>query len=87
MQQSETIPNSFKYAGEIYDNETGLYYLRASYYDPTMGRFVNEDAYEGQVTNPLSLNLCTYVQNNPLSFVDPSGNDPREIELMLNQGG
>ncbi|MFC0335616.1 RHS repeat-associated core domain-containing protein [Paenibacillus sepulcri] len=81
-QQSETIPNSFKYACEIYDNETGLYYLRARYYDPSMGRFINE-AYEGQVTNPLSLNLYTYVQNNPLGFVDPSGNDRCEIELML----
>lgn len=29
--QIEGISNSFKYAGEVYDAETGLYYLRASY--------------------------------------------------------
>ncbi|WP_171717202.1 RHS repeat domain-containing protein [Paenibacillus phytohabitans] len=73
ISQSEGIPNSFKYAGEIYDEETGLYYLRARYYDPSMGRFLNEDTYEGQIDNPLSLNLYTYVHNNPLIYVDPTG--------------
>ncbi|WP_410514400.1 RHS repeat-associated core domain-containing protein [Paenibacillus sp. BR2-3] len=72
--QTEGISNSFKYAGEIYDEDTGLYYLRARYYDPSIGRFLNEDTYEGQITNPLSLNLYTYGHNNPLMFIDPSGN-------------
>lgn len=52
--QIEETFNSFKYAGEVYDAETGLYYLRARYYDPSMGRFLNEDTYEGQIDNPLS---------------------------------
>ncbi|RUS43551.1 RHS repeat domain-containing protein [Cohnella sp. AR92] len=75
LQQTEdpSASNIFKYAGEVYDNETGLYYLRARYYDPSVGRFINEDTYEGQVNNPLSLNLYTYVQNNPLIYTDPSG--------------
>ncbi|WP_379147446.1 polymorphic toxin-type HINT domain-containing protein [Paenibacillus sp. sgz500992] len=72
--QTEGIPNSFKYAGEIYDEETGLYYLRARYYDPSIGRFLNEDTVEGQIDNPLSQNLYTYVGNNPLIRFDPSGN-------------
>ncbi|MEK4159517.1 MULTISPECIES: RHS repeat domain-containing protein [Paenibacillus] len=72
--QKEGISNPFKYAGEIYDEETGLYYLRARYYDPTIGRFLNEDTYEGQNDNPLSLNLYAYVHNNPLTNVDPTGN-------------
>ncbi|WDF51266.1 RHS repeat-associated core domain-containing protein [Paenibacillus sp. KACC 21273] len=71
--QQETVSNSFKYAGEAYDNETGLYYLKARYYDPSQGRFLNEDSYEGQITNPLSLNGYTYVHNNPLIYVDPTG--------------
>ncbi|RTE11540.1 RHS repeat-associated core domain-containing protein [Paenibacillus whitsoniae] len=71
--QTEGIANSFKYAGEQYDTETGLYYLRARYYDPSVGRFINEDTYEGQIDNPLSLNLYTYVHNNPLTNVDPTG--------------
>ncbi|WP_244157874.1 RHS repeat-associated core domain-containing protein [Paenibacillus typhae] len=71
--QTEGITNSFKYAGESYDSETGLYYLRARYYDPSTGRFINEDTYEGQIDNPLSQNLYTYVHNNPLIYVDPMG--------------
>ncbi|WP_438498618.1 RHS repeat-associated core domain-containing protein, partial [Paenibacillus sp. IHBB 3054] len=71
--QTEGIPNSFKYAGEVYDEETGLYYLRARYYDPSIGRFLNEDTVEGQIDNPLSQNLYTYVSNNPLIYTDPTG--------------
>jgi RHS repeat-associated protein len=71
--QTEGIQNSFKYAGEIYDTETGLYYLRARYYDPSIGRFLNEDTVEGQIDNPLSQNLYTYVHNNPLIYNDPTG--------------
>ena len=37
-----------------------------------------EDTYKGQVDNPLSLNRYTYVHNNPLRFVDPSGHRPAQ---------
>lgn len=74
-QQEEQTDNSFKYAGEYQDAETGLYYLNARYYDPSMGRFINEDTYEGQSNNPLSQNVYTYVQNNPLIYVDPTGHE------------
>ncbi|GBF74333.1 hypothetical protein PA598K_02671 [Paenibacillus sp. 598K] len=73
LQRDEGIENSFLYAGQQYDKETGLYYLRARYYDPAVGRFLNEDTYEGQITNPLSMNLYTYVENNPINWIDPSG--------------
>jgi len=49
----EEMNNPFRYAGEMYDQETGMYYLRARYYDPTMGRFISEDTYKGQIVNPL----------------------------------
>lgn len=58
-----------------YDKEWGLYYLRARYYDPSTARFISEDTYEGDITNPLSLNLYTYCANNPLIYVDPSGHE------------
>ena len=35
--------NPFRYSGEYFDEETGFYYLRARYYDPTIGRFLTED--------------------------------------------
>src|SRR3569832_1607698 len=68
----EQMSNPFKYSGEIYDDESGLIYLRARYYDPSDKRFISEDSYEGELTNPLSLNLYTYVENNPLINTDPS---------------
>jgi len=72
--EEETIDNPFRYSGEFWDESTGLQYLRARWYDPSMGRFINEDSYEGTLTNPLTLNLYTYVGNNPLIRWDPSGN-------------
>ncbi|WP_164828155.1 RHS repeat-associated core domain-containing protein, partial [Paenibacillus ehimensis] len=39
----------------------------------SVGRFMSQDTYEGDITNPLSLNLYTYVHNNPLTNVDPTG--------------
>ena len=64
----------YLYNGEATDITTGLQYLRARYYDPGMGRFVQEDTFLGYVQTPLSLNLYIYVQNNPLNYIDPSGN-------------
>ncbi|WP_249899447.1 RHS repeat-associated core domain-containing protein [Paenibacillus sp. PK3_47] len=84
--QVEGTSNSFKYTGEVYDAETGLYYLRARYYDPSMGRFLNEDTYEGQIDNPLSLNLYTYVHNNPLIYSDPTGHAAMAAGIYLVPG-
>ncbi|NEW08355.1 hypothetical protein GK047_20360 [Paenibacillus sp. SYP-B3998] len=76
VSQTENLPQPFKYSGEMQDDKVGLQYLRARWYDPSMGRFVGEDSYAGQVDNPLSLNRFTYVENNPLTKTDPSGHCP-----------
>ena len=61
--------NPFRYCAEYYDTETGYIYLRARYYDVKDGRFISEDpAKDG-------LNWYVYCGNNPVNFVDPSGND------------
>lgn len=69
----ERYVESIQYGGEFYDAESGLYYLRARYYDPYTARFISEDSYQGEDTNPLSLNLYTYAHNNPILFLDPTG--------------
>ncbi|MCM3748349.1 DUF6531 domain-containing protein [Paenibacillus pasadenensis] len=74
ISSQETVSNPFQYSGEYWDSKAGLQYLRARWYDPSMGRFITEDSYKGELTNPLSQNLYTYVHNNPLSYIDPSGN-------------
>ena len=65
--------NLFRYCGEYFDKETGTIYLRARYYDSTIGRFITEESYCGKDSDPLSLNLYTYCHNDPLNFFDPSG--------------
>lgn len=67
------VDNNITYAGYHYDEESGLYYLNARYYDSTTGRFLTEDSYQGQKTDPLSLNRYTYCHNNPVRYTDPSG--------------
>lgn len=73
--EEETVPNIFRYSGEYWDSTTNLQYLRARWYDPNAGRFVSKDPYQGSLDNPLSLNRYSYVVNNPLKFIDPTGND------------
>ncbi|MFC3341605.1 polymorphic toxin-type HINT domain-containing protein [Paenibacillus abyssi] len=63
----------FGYTGLGYDYTSGLNYARARYYQPELGRFISEDTYKGELNNPLTLNLYTYVHNNPLRYTDPSG--------------
>ncbi len=67
------ISNPFGYSGYQYDEETKTYYLNARMYDPQYARFLQEDTYRGKANDPLSLNLYTYVHNNPIRYFDPSG--------------
>jgi RHS repeat-associated protein len=65
--------NPFKYRAYIYDDETGLYYLKDRYYNPVWGRFLNADLELGAIGQPLSHNLYAYCNNNPVSYADPTG--------------
>ena len=70
-----TSDNPFLYCSEYFDAETETYYLRARYYNPANGRFTQQDAWAFMdPTDPLTLNLYTYCANNPVLYVDPSGN-------------
>jgi RHS repeat-associated protein len=69
-----------RFTGKYLDDSTGLYYFGARYYDPALGRFVSPDPlYMGDpercTTNPVACNLFAYANNNPMSFVDPTGLD------------
>ena len=82
-ESSDETGNPFAYNGEARD-VTGLDYLRARYYDSQVGTFLTEDSYSGELTDPLSQNLYSYVQNNPVNYTDPSGH----LRLgMLGGGG
>lgn len=70
---NDSDANPFRYCGEYFDAETGTIYLRARYYNPTIGRFISRDSVTGKIEDPLSLNLYTYCHNNPIIGIDPSG--------------
>jgi RHS repeat-associated protein len=65
-----------KFTGQEKDQETGLYYYGARYYDPAVGRFISPDSIVSDPINPQSLNRYTYVLNNPLRYTDPTGYEP-----------
>jgi len=71
------------YRGEQYDPDLALYYLRARYYNSSLGRYLSPDwsAQEepvpyAKLDDPQTLNLYSYMQNNPLSGTDPDGHSP-----------
>jgi RHS repeat-associated protein len=65
-----SLTNYFRFTGREFDTESGLYFLRNRYYDSLSGRFWNEDplGFAGD-----DVNFYTYVQNSPVSLVDPFG--------------
>jgi RHS repeat-associated protein len=81
VSQVEAVSNPFKYVGlfGVMDEGNGLLYMRARYYDPEMRRFLNKD--------PIGflggLNMYSYVQNNPVNFVDLNGKTAQEVELAI----
>jgi RHS repeat-associated protein len=66
-----SIANPFLYTGREFDDETGLYFYRARYYDPSIGRFISEDPIKFNG----GINFYSYVQNDPVNWVDPEGLD------------
>ena len=60
------VINPFRYRGYVYDEETGLYYLRSRYYNLKIGRFLNSDSL-------ILKNLFSYCHNAPVNNIDGTG--------------
>jgi RHS repeat-associated protein len=75
----------YLFTGKERDTESGNDFFNARYYASTTGRFLSPDpsglAY-AHLANPQSLNLYSYVRNNPLRFVDPTGLAGCQLEGM-----
>lgn len=66
---TSAIGNPYMFTGRRFDFETGLYFYRARYYSPSMGRFTSRDmaGYRD------GMNLYEYVRSNPIMYTDPLG--------------
>ncbi|VFM96335.1 MAG: RHS repeat-associated core domain-containing protein [Candidatus Kentron sp. G] len=61
--------NHLRYTGREQDPDTALYYYRARYYDPEVGRFLTEDPMGFKA----GINFYAYVENNPVNATDSTG--------------
>ena len=77
--KEETIQNRFGYTGEQYDPIAGLYYLRARFYNPVIGRFIQEDTYYG---DGLNLQIWNLMKTNGRCYVGV-----KEIQWHKYKGG
>ena len=65
--------NPFRYRGYVYDEETGLYYLRSRYYSPKLGKFLISDYWLCTGQGVFSANRYCYCGNNPVIAIDGDG--------------
>jgi RHS repeat-associated protein len=75
--------NPYRYRGYRYDSEINMYYLNSRYYNPEIGRFINADGLLGELGNIQSTNMYAYCANNPVMYLDPSGEFPILITLIV----
>lgn len=86
----ESFFNEICYTGAVYDNATGMYYMRARYYEPGTGRFITQDTYRGEVSDSNTWHLYAYCSNDPVNYTDPSGHKRRYLgigcQVCLSKG-
>lgn len=73
LEKEGDTENDFLYTGEQYNANTGLYYLRARYMNPSTGTFISMDSYHGSIYDPVSLHKYLYANANPVMYTDPIG--------------
>jgi len=83
-----TLRQTPKFTDQVYDVEDGLYFYQSRYYDAAMGRFIQPDNWTSQTGNPQTINAYSYVLNNPLKYIDPTGHyfidvDGQQVEVSI----
>jgi RHS repeat-associated protein len=65
--------NAYLFAGEMLDPNSGFYYNRARWMDPSVGRFASMDTFEGLEFEPGTLHKYLYATADPVNSIDPTG--------------
>jgi len=76
----------FTFTDQEKDDESGLMYYGARYYDPVIGRFTSVDPLGGNILDPQSLNDYSYVYNNPTNLMDSTGlgfETPWDVAMVI----
>lgn len=76
--------NPYLYTGQQYDATTGLYDLRARYYNPADGRFTSRDTAGFDQSSPTNLNRYLYAVSDPINGMDPSGHGLVEYARIIS---
>ncbi len=71
----------------MYEDDTGLIYMRARYYSPELRRFINADKLHGDISNALSLNRYSFCNGDPANGVDPMGLSAERVGVGTAWGG
>ena len=75
--------NPFTYRGYYYDKDLDLYYLQSRYYDSKVCRFISPDTYISTGQGIIGHNMYAYCNNNPVNYVDHTGNFPWLVVAIL----
>jgi len=86
INRSGATENNYLYTGEQYDPNIGFYYLRARYYNPSIGRFLTMDTWPGSMFEPMSLHKYLYCHGSPVNNWDPSGKDKTLLGTVARIG-
>ena len=74
--------NAIGFASKPFDSATGLSYMGARYYDPSVGRFMGVDAAPADPGSVHGINRYAYANNNPYRYVDPDGHSAIDLVFL-----
>ena len=80
VRRSEGVPQDQEFGGGRADEESGLTYMNARYYDAELMSFVSADTIGPDLHDPQSLHRYSFSQQDPINFWDPSGHMRARVE-------
>ena len=80
LNKSEHVAQDFELGGGRFDDESGLTYMNARYYDDEIAHFISADSIIPRMYDPQSHHRYSYTEQDPINFSDPSGHSKMQAE-------